>query len=118
MTTPVSTDTPTQAILLGTAAAVRPLLARVIEASDGEIDAPTREAENAASEPGEELDVSRLAADGAGRSRDAEVAGKAPVQDLYEAAMARLDAMHDSWGVAMAEFREGQADSGRADAAA
>jgi hypothetical protein len=49
---------------------------------------------------------------------DAEVAAESRVQQVYEAAMATLHALHDNWAVAMVELRGAQVDSGLGEAAA
>ena len=100
--------------------------AAVIAAPDAETAAPAPRAESAPSGRGTELaatqpaenDVSAPDAEVAATGPDAEVAGEEPVQLVYEAAMARLNALHDSWAAAMVELRGAQVDSGPGKAAA
>ena len=100
--------------------------AAVIAASDAETAAPPpdaetaspgRDTESAAPQPAENA-VSAPDAAVADAGSGAEVAGEEPVQLVYEAAMARLNALHDSWAAAMVELREAQVDSGPGEAAA
>jgi hypothetical protein len=100
--------------------------AAVIAAPDGETAAPAPHAESAAPGRGTELAATQLAenavsapdAEVAAAGPEAEVAGEEPVQLVYEAAMARLNALHDGWAAAMVELREAQVDSGPGEAAA
>ena len=81
----MSTDPQTQAIPRVAAAAVAVTNARVA--------GPAPDAEAAASAPG------------------GEIASEESVEEMYEAARARLEALHDRWATAMAEIREAQASS-------
>ncbi len=117
----VSTDAQTQAIARFPAAAMPGVSAAVIAASDAETAAPAPDAETAAPGRDTELAAPQPAADNAASAPDAEVAaagsdaevdGEEPVQQVYEAAMARLNALHVSWAAAMVELRESQVDSG------
>jgi hypothetical protein len=78
---------------------------------DAETATPGRDTELAAPQPAENT-VSASDAAVAAAGSDAEVAGEEPVLLVYEAAMARLNALHDSWAAAMVELRESQVDSG------
>ena len=49
---------------------------------------------------------------------EAEVARTETVQEMYEAGLAKLDALHDRWAAAMAELREAQASGEPGEAAA
>jgi hypothetical protein len=112
MTTHVSTDGQTQAIRRISAAAMPRVSAAVIAAPDAEIAAPAPDAETAAPGPDTKIAAPQPAAENAASAPDAEVAAEEPVQQVYEAAMARLNALHDSWAAAIVELREAQVDSG------
>jgi hypothetical protein len=105
MTTHVSSDVQTQAIPRVLAAAPPGVPAAVIAAPHIELDALTSGAEDTGPGSGEKLAAPERAAESAAPNLDAAVAGKEPVQYVYETAMARLNALHDSWAAAMAEFR-------------
>jgi hypothetical protein len=119
----VSTDAQTQAIARVPGAAMPRVSAAVIAApdaaiaapapaSDAETVAPGRDTGEAAPQPAAENAASAPDAEVAAAGSDAEVDGEEPVQQVYEAAMARLNALHDSWAAAMVELRESQVDSG------
>jgi hypothetical protein len=121
----VSTDAQTQAIARVPGAAMPRVSAAVIaapdaaiaapapaSASDAETVAPGRDTGEAAPQPAAENAASAPDAEVAAAGSDAEVDGEEPVQQVYEAAMARLNALHDSWAAAMVELRESQVDSG------
>ena len=93
MSTHVTTDTPTQAIVRVPTAVVA-----------------VREPEVAAPAPDPEVE--------AGAEPEAEVARTETVQEMYEAGLAKLDALHDRWAAAMAEIRETPANDDPEEAAA
>ena len=62
---------------------------RVVAGSDTEVAAPDPDAQVAAPDP-------------------AEAADEESVQQLYEAGLAKLHALHDHWAAAVAEVREAQ----------
>ena len=122
---PVSTDAQTQAIPRVPAAAIRRVWAAVIAAPDAETAAPAPapaapapDTKTATSAPDTEIAAPQPAGENAAAASDAEVAGEEPVQQVYEAAMARLNALHDSWAAAMVGLRDAQIDSGPGKAAA
>lgn len=112
----MSTDAQTQAIPRISAAAIPRVSTAVIAATDAEIvtPAPAPAAESAATG----RDTEKAAPQAAASAPDVEVAGEKQVQQLYEAAMARLNALHDNWAAAIVELRETQVDSGPGEAAA
>jgi hypothetical protein len=114
----MSTDAQTQAIPRVAAAAMPRVSAAVFAAPHAEIAAPAPDAETAAPGRDTEIAAPQPAAENAASAPDAEVAGEEPVQQVYEAAMARLNALHDSWAAAVVELREAQDDSGLGEAAA
>jgi hypothetical protein len=114
----VSTDAQTQAIPRVPAAAMPRVSAAVIAAPDAETAAPGRDTQIAALQPAADSAASAPHSEVAAAGSDAEVVGEEPVEQVYEAAMARLNAVHDSWAAAMVEYREAQVDSGPGEAAA
>jgi hypothetical protein len=118
ITTHVSTDAQTQAIPRVPAAAMPRVSAAVIAAPDTETAARAPDTEMAAPQPAAENAASAPDAEVAAARSDADVAGEAPVQQVYEAAMAKLNALHDSWAAAMVDLRDAQVDSGPGEAAA
>ncbi|HLM07871.1 MAG TPA: hypothetical protein VK402_22060 [Blastococcus sp.] len=127
MTTHVSTDAQTQAIPRVPAAAMPRVSAAVIAAPDAETGAPTpdaetaapgRDTEMAAPQPAAENAASAPGAEVAAAGSDAEEAGEEPVQQVYEAAMARLNALHDRWAAAIVELCEAKVDTELGEAAA
>ena len=121
----MSTDAQTQAIPRVPAAAIRRVWAAVIAAPDAETAAPAPapaapapDTKTATSAPDTEIAAPQPAGENAAAASDAEVAGEEPVQQVYEAAMARLNALHDSWAAAMVGLRDAQIDSGPVKAAA
>jgi hypothetical protein len=48
----------------------------------------------------------------------AEVARTESVQEMYEAGLAKLEALHDRWAAAMADIREAQGSGEQGEAAA
>jgi hypothetical protein len=119
ITTHVSTDAQTQAMPRVSAAVIAAPDAEIPTPTPGaETTAPGRDTEIAAPQPAAENAASAPGAEVAAAGSDAEGAGEVPVQQVYEAAMARLNALHDSWAAAMVELREAQVDSGLGKAAA
>jgi hypothetical protein len=92
MTMSMSTDPQTQAIARVTAA--------VAAVGNAPVAGPAPDAEAAASAP------------------DGEIASERSVEHMYQAGLARLEALHDRWAAAMAEIREMQASSEPGTAAA
>ena len=106
----MSTDAQTQSIPR--------VSAEVIAAPDTRTAAPAPDTEPAAPRPAAENAASPPDAEVAAAGSYAEVAGQAPVQQVYEAAMARLNALHDSWAAAVVGLRDAQVDNGPGEAAA
>ncbi len=110
MTTSVSIDAQTEAIpripvaVLAVhspqVAAAKPDAAVADAGANAEISAAEPDGEVAAPEP------------------DADVTREESVQQMYEAGLAKLDALHDRWTAAMAEVRTAQVNDGPGEAAA
>jgi hypothetical protein len=110
MTPRMTTDAQTQAIPRVPAAILPVPGAQVATAEpDAEIVDAGPDAVVAAAEPDSEI---------AAAEPRAEVPGGESVQHIYEAGLAKLDALHDRWTAAMAEVREAQVTGGPKNAAA
>jgi hypothetical protein len=105
----VSTDAQTQAIPRVSAAVIAAAEAQIAASRpDVETAAPGRDSGIAGPQPAAETAASAPGAQVAVAASDAEGAGEEPVQQVFEAAMARLNALHDRWAAAL---REAQVDS-------
>jgi hypothetical protein len=105
MTTHVSNDPQTQAIPRVPAAGVA--------LTDPQVAALGRDGKLCAAGPDTET-----AALGPAPEPDAEIAGEKSVEHLYTTGLAKLEALHDRWAVAMAEIRKAPASDDPAEAAA
>lgn len=115
----MSTDAQTQAIPRVSAAVIARAEAETAAAQpDVQAAAPGRDAEIAAPQPPAETAASVPGAQVAAAGSDTEGAGEEPVQQVYEAAMVRLNALHDRWAAAVVELREAQVGSEPGEAAA
>ena len=94
---PVSTDAQTQAIPRVPVADAA--VARIVPAlgGDAKVAAAEGAAETASSAPDADVTVPEP---------DAEVACEVSVEDIYEAGLSKLEALHGHWSAAMAEFRQ------------
>jgi hypothetical protein len=101
MTTLVSTDARTQTIPRVQAAVVAVTNVRVATPGrDAKVAVPEPDAEDAAPEP------------------STEIACEESVEHIYEAGLAKLEALHDRWAAAMAEIRQTSASGEPGEAAA
>jgi hypothetical protein len=123
----MTTDAQTQAIPRVSAAMFPVPGAQVATAEpDAEVAAAepdvNAEAEAKAAEPDVNAEAEGEAAEPDGEVAAAEPSAEVPrgesVQDIYEAGLAKLDALHDRWTAAMAEMREAQVTGGPKEAAA
>ncbi len=128
MTTSVSIDAQTEAIpripvaVLAVhspqVAAAEPDAAVADAGTNAEISAAASDAEVAASEINAQVATVESDADVAASVPNADVTREKSVQHMYEAGLAKLDALHDRWTAAMAELRKAQVDDGPGELAA
>ena len=107
----MSTDGQTQAIPRVPAAVAAVTDARANPAPGGE-------AEVAAAEPTRETAAPAPDAEVATPGPSTEIAREVSVERIYEAGLAKLEALHDRWAAAMAEVRQAPASGEPGEAAA
>ena len=115
----MTTDAQTQTIPRVSAAVIAGAEAEIAAPQpDVKAGAPGRDIEIAAPQPAAENAASASGAQVAAAGSDTEGAGEEPVQQVYEAAMARLNDLHVRWAAAVVDLREAQIDSEPREAAA
>jgi hypothetical protein len=119
MRTHVSTDAQTQSIPRVPALVVAVTDARVAApAPPAEVAAAETDTEAAAPAPGAELAVPEPEPEVAAPEASTEIPCEESVEHIYEAGLARLEALHDRWAAAMAEIRQAPASGEPGEAAA
>ena len=111
MRTHVSTDAETQAIPRVPAAVAAVTDAQVVPAPGGDAEVAIAESAAQATAPVPDAEV-------AAPEPSTEIAREVSVEHIYEAGLAKLEALHDDWAAVMAESRQAPASGEPAEAAA